>query len=86
MNDPSKFSHAVYTSDVSGAGTEADVYVVLYGRDGMQTEQTSLCNNKDERKSKFKKKAISTVCPQMFWRCYKTSHMIKFPFFLPTSL
>ncbi|XP_078666046.1 lipoxygenase homology domain-containing protein 1-like isoform X1 [Branchiostoma floridae x Branchiostoma belcheri] len=43
-----------YTSDVSGAGTDADVYVVLFGRDS-QTEQKSLCGNKKERKEKFEK-------------------------------
>ncbi|XP_078580092.1 lipoxygenase homology domain-containing protein 1-like isoform X2 [Branchiostoma floridae x Branchiostoma japonicum] len=43
-----------YTSDVSGAGTDADVYIVLFGRD-TQTEQKSLCANKKERKEKFEK-------------------------------
>nr|CAB3263471.1 lipoxygenase homology domain-containing protein 1-like [Phallusia mammillata] len=50
----------VFTSDVSGSGTDADVYVVLYGRDGSQTEQASLCANKDERKSKFNKRSVDT--------------------------
>uniref|UniRef100_H2ZAW5 PLAT domain-containing protein n=1 Tax=Ciona savignyi TaxID=51511 RepID=H2ZAW5_CIOSA len=50
----------VYTSEISGAGTDADVYVVLYGREGIATEQTSLCSSKDERKSRFNKKGIDT--------------------------
>ena len=52
----------VYTSDVSGSGTDADVFIVLYGRDGAVTEKTSLCPTKDERKSKFNKKSVDTVC------------------------
>jgi len=43
-----------YTSDVRGAGTEADVYVVLYGRDAC-TSQKSLCPNKSDRKKLFNK-------------------------------
>ena len=54
-------SFIVYTSDVSGAGTDADVFIVLYGREGMMTQKTSLCATKDERKSKFNKKSVDTV-------------------------
>ncbi|XP_076450682.1 LOW QUALITY PROTEIN: lipoxygenase homology domain-containing protein 1-like [Babylonia areolata] len=43
-----------YTSDKSGASTDADVYVVLYGKDDV-TQQKSLCHNKRERKDRFKK-------------------------------
>lgn len=55
----------VYTSDVSGAGTDANVFIVLYGRDGMLTQKTNLCSSKDERKGKFNKKSVDTVC-----KCY----------------
>ena len=48
----------VHTSDVSGAGTDADVYVVLYGRD-IATQQKSLCSNKRERKKCFEKAATN---------------------------
>ena len=43
-----------YTSNVRGAGTEADVYVVLYGRDTC-TSKKSLCPNKKDRKKLFEK-------------------------------
>ncbi|XP_077976546.1 lipoxygenase homology domain-containing protein 1-like isoform X1 [Styela clava] len=59
------YEFAVTTSDVSGAGTDANVYVVLYGRDGIQTEQVSLCPNKDDRKSKFEKKQTDTFVIEM---------------------
>ena len=54
-----------YTSDISGAGTSADVYVVLYGRDTC-TSQKSLCPNKNDRKKNFDKakeaKFVIEVC------------------------
>ena len=46
-----------YTSDKSGASTDADVYVVLYGKDD-STQKKSLCHNKRERKEHFKKAAM----------------------------
>ncbi|KAL8614278.1 hypothetical protein ACOMHN_007616 [Nucella lapillus] len=45
-----------FTTDKSGASTDADVYVVLYGKDD-GTQQKSLCHNKRERKERFKKGA-----------------------------
>ena len=56
-----------YTSDKRGAGTEADVYVVLYGRDTC-TSQKSLCSNKNDRKKLFNKGEVAkfvvevTIC------------------------
>jgi len=47
-----------HTSDISGAGTEADVYVVLYGEDSASS-QKSLCTNKNERKQSFKRGAVT---------------------------
>jgi len=48
-----------YTSgDVRGAGTEADVYVVLYSRDTC-TSHKSLCPNKADRKKRFSKGEVS---------------------------
>ncbi|KAK1884574.1 Lipoxygenase like domain containing protein 1, partial [Dissostichus eleginoides] len=38
-----------FTSDVFAAGTDADVFIVLYGRDAVCTQQESLCVNKRER-------------------------------------
>ncbi|MED6242457.1 hypothetical protein ATANTOWER_004969, partial [Ataeniobius toweri] len=46
-----------FTSDVFGAGTDADVFVVLYGRDGVCTQQKSLCVNKRERRMYFERGA-----------------------------
>ena len=52
-----QYEITTYTSDKSGASTDADVYVVLYGVD-MCTQQKSLCATKAERKSSFKKGAM----------------------------
>ncbi|CAN9504554.1 unnamed protein product [Ophioblennius macclurei] len=46
-----------FTSDVFGAGTDADVYIVLYGRDAVCTQQKSLCVNKRERRMYFERGA-----------------------------
>nr|XP_015194523.1 PREDICTED: lipoxygenase homology domain-containing protein 1 isoform X1 [Lepisosteus oculatus] len=44
-----------FTSDIFGAGTDADVFIVLYGRDGVCTQQKSLCVNKRERRMYFER-------------------------------
>uniref|UniRef100_A0A8D3A845 Lipoxygenase homology PLAT domains 1 n=1 Tax=Scophthalmus maximus TaxID=52904 RepID=A0A8D3A845_SCOMX len=46
-----------FTSDVFGAGTDADVFIVLYGRDAVCTQQKSLCVNKRERRMYFERGA-----------------------------
>ncbi|XP_033890281.3 lipoxygenase homology domain-containing protein 1-like [Acipenser ruthenus] len=46
-----------YTSDIYGAGTDADVFIVLYGRDSICTQQKSLCVNKRERRMYFERGA-----------------------------
>uniref|UniRef100_A0A3Q2QDK8 Lipoxygenase homology PLAT domains 1 n=1 Tax=Fundulus heteroclitus TaxID=8078 RepID=A0A3Q2QDK8_FUNHE len=46
-----------FTSDMFGAGTDADVFIVLYGRDGVCTQQKSLCVNKRERRMYFERGA-----------------------------
>ncbi|KAK7896482.1 hypothetical protein WMY93_021807 [Mugilogobius chulae] len=46
-----------FTSDVFGAGTDADVFIVLYGRDAVCTQQKSLCVNKRERLMYFERDA-----------------------------
>ncbi|XP_072269601.1 lipoxygenase homology domain-containing protein 1 [Pyxicephalus adspersus] len=48
----------VYTSDIFGAGTDADVFIVLYGRDGVCTSQKSLCVNKRERRMYFERNSV----------------------------
>ncbi|KAL4225451.1 Lipoxygenase y domain-containing protein 1 [Mactra antiquata] len=48
-----------YTSDVTSAGTSANVYIQLYGKE-VCTEQKELCISKIERKDKFKKGSTDT--------------------------
>ncbi|KAM4708199.1 lipoxygenase homology domain-containing protein 1 [Discoglossus pictus] len=48
----------VYTSDIFGAGTDSDVFIVLYGRDGVCTQQKSLCVNKRERRMYFERNSV----------------------------
>ncbi|XP_078530890.1 lipoxygenase homology domain-containing protein 1 isoform X2 [Lissotriton helveticus] len=48
----------VYTSDKFGAGTDADVFIVLYGRDGLCSQQKSLCVNKRERRLYFERNSV----------------------------
>ncbi|XP_064633987.1 lipoxygenase homology domain-containing protein 1-like isoform X3 [Lineus longissimus] len=43
-----------YTSNISGASTDADVYIVVYGKE-LVTQQKTLCVSKQERKKSFKK-------------------------------
>ncbi|XP_053384453.1 lipoxygenase homology domain-containing protein 1-like isoform X6 [Mercenaria mercenaria] len=48
-----------YTSDVSSAGTSANVYIQLYGKE-ICTQQKDLCVSKLDRKDKFKRKSVDT--------------------------
>lgn len=67
----------VFTSDVFGAGTDADVFIVLYGRNAVCTQQKSLCVNKRERRMYFERGAedmfIVEVQPQLRGRLHQTS-------------
>ncbi|OXB78277.1 UNVERIFIED_CONTAM: hypothetical protein H355_004727 [Colinus virginianus] len=49
----------VFTSDVLGAGTDADVFIVLYGMDGIRTSQRSLCLNQRERRNCFRRNSVN---------------------------
>lgn len=49
----------IYTSDVFAAGTNANVFIVIYGCDGICTEQKNLCTNKREQKMFFERKSAS---------------------------
>lgn len=40
-----------------GAGTDADVFIVLYGQKGVCTQQKHLCVNKRERRLYFERAA-----------------------------
>uniref|UniRef100_A0A3B3XW86 PLAT domain-containing protein n=1 Tax=Poecilia mexicana TaxID=48701 RepID=A0A3B3XW86_9TELE len=54
---PVPYEIKTFTSDVFGAGTDADVFLVLYGRDAVCTQQKSLCVNKRERRMYFERGA-----------------------------
>ncbi|KAG7271688.1 hypothetical protein CRUP_025549 [Coryphaenoides rupestris] len=47
----------IFTSDVFCAGTDADVFIVLYGRKAACTQQKHLCVNKRERRLYFERGA-----------------------------
>ncbi|KAJ3604053.1 hypothetical protein NHX12_028794 [Muraenolepis orangiensis] len=47
----------IFTSDVFCAGTDADVFIVLYGAKGVCTQQKHLCVNKRERRLYFERAA-----------------------------
>ncbi|KAF7200542.1 lipoxygenase homology domain-containing protein 1-like [Nothobranchius furzeri] len=47
----------IFTSDVFAAGTDADVFIVLYGRNGVCTQQKHLCVNERERRLYFERGA-----------------------------
>uniref|UniRef100_A0A3B4WNI6 Lipoxygenase homology PLAT domains 1 n=1 Tax=Seriola lalandi dorsalis TaxID=1841481 RepID=A0A3B4WNI6_SERLL len=47
----------IFTSDVFGAGTDADVFIALYGQDAVCTQQKALCVNKRERRMYFERGA-----------------------------
>ncbi|XP_026052473.1 lipoxygenase homology domain-containing protein 1-like [Carassius auratus] len=47
----------IFTSDIFAAGTDADVFIVLYGQNGVSTSQKSLCVNKRERRMYFERGA-----------------------------
>ncbi|KAJ8405697.1 hypothetical protein AAFF_G00316770 [Aldrovandia affinis] len=46
-----------FTSDLFGAGTDANVFIVLYGKNALCTEQKYLCVNKRERRLFFERNA-----------------------------
>ncbi len=46
-----------FTSDVFAAGTDADVFIVLYGQKALCTQQKYLCVNKRERRMYFERSA-----------------------------
>ncbi len=45
----------IFTSDIFAAGTDADVFIILYGQNGVCTSQKSLCVNKRERRMYFER-------------------------------
>uniref|UniRef100_A0A7N5JZM6 Lipoxygenase homology PLAT domains 1 n=1 Tax=Ailuropoda melanoleuca TaxID=9646 RepID=A0A7N5JZM6_AILME len=49
----------LYTSDVFTAGTDANIFIVIYGCDAVCTQQKYLCTNKREQKLFFERKSAS---------------------------
>lgn len=47
----------IFTSDEFCAGTDADVFIALYGHKGVSTQQKHLCVNKRERRLYFERGA-----------------------------
>uniref|UniRef100_A0A3Q2DDY8 Lipoxygenase homology PLAT domains 1b n=1 Tax=Cyprinodon variegatus TaxID=28743 RepID=A0A3Q2DDY8_CYPVA len=54
---PVPYEIKIFTSDVFAAGTDADVFIVLYGQNGVSTQQKHLCVNKRERRLCFERGA-----------------------------
>ncbi len=53
----------VYTSNISGAGTDANVFIEIYGIE-KTTGQVMLCS-KTDRKGKFQQGSIDTFVPEL---------------------
>ncbi|XP_069323942.1 lipoxygenase homology domain-containing protein 1 [Eulemur rufifrons] len=49
----------LYTSDVFAAGTDANIFIVIYGCDAVCTQEKYLCTNKREQKLFFERKSAS---------------------------
>ncbi|XP_040334423.1 lipoxygenase homology domain-containing protein 1 [Herpailurus yagouaroundi] len=49
----------LYTSDIFAAGTDANIFIVIYGCDAVCTQQKYLCTNKREQKLFFERKSAS---------------------------
>uniref|UniRef100_A0A8C9C8T9 Lipoxygenase homology PLAT domains 1 n=1 Tax=Phocoena sinus TaxID=42100 RepID=A0A8C9C8T9_PHOSS len=49
----------LYTSDVFAAGTDANIFIIIYGCDAVCTQQKYLCTNKREQKLFFERKSAS---------------------------
>ncbi|XP_004623680.1 lipoxygenase homology domain-containing protein 1 isoform X2 [Octodon degus] len=49
----------LYTSDVFAAGTDSNIFIVIYGCDAVCTREKFLCTNKREQKLFFERKSAS---------------------------
>uniref|UniRef100_G3T1Y4 Lipoxygenase homology PLAT domains 1 n=1 Tax=Loxodonta africana TaxID=9785 RepID=G3T1Y4_LOXAF len=49
----------LYTSDVFAAGTDANIFIIIYGCEAVCTQQKYLCTNKREQKLFFERKSAS---------------------------
>lgn len=48
----------VYTSDLSGAGSDSNIFVTLYGSGGQSTDQILLTDTKKKRKECFNRGSV----------------------------
>ncbi|TRZ03142.1 hypothetical protein DNTS_014536 [Danionella cerebrum] len=60
-----------FTSDVFAAGTDADVFITLYGQKGVCTQQKYLCVNKRERRLYFERSAEDMFIVEYFYHFVK---------------
>ena len=56
----------VYTGDVSGAGTDSNVYISLYGAGGVCTEETFLTSKKKNRKDCFNRGSVDVFVREVY--------------------
>lgn len=59
----------LYTSDVFAAGTDANIFIVIYGCDAVCTQQKYLCTNKREQKLFFERKSASRFIMEVRGPC-----------------
>ena len=64
----------VHTGDVSGAGTGANVFIVIYG-DGLNTGECTLAETKKKKKSCFERASVDQFVKEV--RKYKTKCLEK---------
>ena len=55
----------MHTSDLSGAATSANPFIVIYGKE-IYTHQVNLCKTKTEREGKFKRGSIDRFVHEVF--------------------
>lgn len=48
----------IYTSDISGAGTDSNIFITIYGLLGIQTGEVLLTDNKKKRKDSFNRGSV----------------------------
>ncbi len=60
----------IFTSNLRGADTSANPYIVIYGEE-IRTQQVELCKNKAERRDKFKRGATDRFVLEVFFNRIK---------------
>ena len=63
----------VYTSDMSSGGTDANVFITLYGMGGVSTEQVDLAESKKKkRKECFNRGSVDTFVREVMKHIFFT--------------